>query len=110
MPSWIMLVLFGEREFDGAEPVLAQDFHELDQTLELDRLGNEGIGPQRINRFNVGIRAGSGEYHDGDATQFAMFFYFAQDFTAIFARHVQVEEDQAWPWGVRICVLSAPQK
>jgi hypothetical protein len=40
----IIAVSLGGGQFDGVEPVLAEEAHDVDEGLELDRLGYERIG------------------------------------------------------------------
>jgi len=50
--------LFGRGQFHGLEPVLTEGLHDVHQRLELDRFGNEGIGPQIVQAANIRIRLG----------------------------------------------------
>src|ERR1035438_107013 len=43
-------------QFDGVEPVLAEEAHDVDEGLELDRLGDKRVGAQIVHATDV--RAG----------------------------------------------------
>src|SRR5689334_277864 len=90
---------------------MPQSSHGIDEGIELSRLGNEGIGPELVKPFDVGIGLGGGKDNDGDAAQDRVGFDFPQRFAAIFSRKVQIEKNESWTGSIgRWCKLAATKQ
>src|SRR3954447_9865741 len=97
------------RELDDLDPVAAEVAHDVDQAVEADRFGDEGIGSEVIGPVDVLFGFRRGEHDDRDAAEIGIGLDLAQRLAAVFARHVEVEEDQAGDrCGAGVGVASAP--
>ena len=76
-------------------PVIAKDAHDLDEGVEGNGFGDEGVGSEVVDLGDVDVGLGGGEDDDGNFAQLGIVFDFAQGFATIFFGHVEVEEDKA---------------
>src|SRR3954465_8827133 len=96
-------------ELDDLDPVTADVAHDVDQALEADRFGDEGVGAEVIGPVDVLFGFRCGEHDDRDATQIGIGFDLPQCLPPVLPRHVEVEQDPpGWGCGAVIGVAAAP--
>src|SRR5579862_8863305 len=63
----------------------------VDEVLEVDRLGDERVGVQRVAAQDVLLGARGGQHHDGDEEQVRVLLDLGEHLQAVAPRQVDVE-------------------
>src|SRR4051794_12200522 len=79
------------------EPVMGQRPHRCDEPIARHRLVDEGVHAQVISADDVLLGPRRGERDHGDPSQDWVRLDLSQRLTSVLPRHVEVEQDQAWP-------------
>jgi hypothetical protein len=67
---------------------------------KIDGFGDVAVGVEMVGVKDVFVRLGGGKDYNGDPSEIEVVFDFGENFAAIFAGKVQVEEDQVGARGV----------
>src|ERR1700710_1290458 len=66
----------------------------LEVLVEVDGLGDVGVGVQFVAAQDVLLRRRGGEHHDGDVVQGGVVFQYFEDLPAVEFGQVEVEQDE----------------
>ena len=76
------------------QPERFNGMDDVQELLEIHRLGNVTVGVVFVGLEHVLLGAGSGQHHHGNGLETVVGLDFGQDFAAILARKIQVQQNQ----------------
>ena len=85
------------RQLDDAEPVLVDGFHHADESLEGDRLCDEGARAEVVTAAHVFILVGRGHDDDRNLSKGGVGLNLGKRSQAILLRHREIEQNETGP-------------
>src|SRR6185369_11855895 len=82
-------------KLDDLDPVTADVAHDGHESVETDWFCDEGVSAEVIGPVDVLFGFRRGEHDDRNAAEIGIGLDLAQRFASVFARHVEIEQDQA---------------
>src|SRR5713226_1198098 len=94
------------RQLHDGQPEVLDRLDHGNQLLDIQRLGDVAVGVEVVSAGDVCLCLGGGQDDDGNPTEIHVPLDLRQDFAAVLARHVEVEQDEIGPGGAGERILS----
>src|SRR5712692_2588038 len=94
------------RQLHNRQPEVLDGLDDRDELLDIQRLRDVGVGLEVVGPGDIGLRPGGAQDHDRNPAEILVSLDLCQDFAAVLARQVEVEQDEIGSAGVGERVLS----